>query len=705
MGLSRRQFVARLGGAGLVYVFGCRRDELRPADGPFVGGVDPDPTSPSFFSYDQWLVVGRDGTVTAYTGRTEIGQGLTTVLYDLVCQGLEIPAERLSVVMGDTDVCPDDGPTSGSSATRTVGWGYWLTCARLRADAVELAAERWGCAPEGLVYRDAQVVDPADATRSLALAELGDGRVREVVLDSEQAVRSDKAYVDLGNPNARGEAIVTGTQTYAGDLTPPGCRHGAFLLPPYHANLTRVLAADPSAAEATPDVALVHQGDGWVGVVGATYPAVRRALDRVEVRWRRPGRARELDPEREIRAGAELLETVEERGDLAEGFAASHRVFRETYVTQYASVVPLETDTAVAEVGTDRATIWIGTQNPWLQRRRVAEELGLDESRVRVVAMPAGGAFGSKGGHVVGVEAARLSRLAGGGPVKYVYSREEEFQRRAAYKEVVVVDLATGVSRDGRVLAREVDIYQDWGKGTENVYSVPNVRTRLYRAPMPIKHATMRGTSFTQVCFALESHMDTVAHGLDLDPIELRRRNAGHPMFGKLLDVCAEAIDRDAPRPPDTGVGFAMCWHGGMQLGAVAAEVAVDRGSGTVSVRRLCGAFDVGLVVNRNTLAAGTKGAMIWGLGYALFEEARLDGHSSHAARLSEYRLPRFADVPEIEIAFFDEAEPGRPRGAGEMPLVPTIGAICNAVYDAIGVRFHTLPLTPERVLAALAEA
>jgi CO/xanthine dehydrogenase Mo-binding subunit len=158
--------------------------------------------------------------------------------------------------------------------------------------------------------------------------------------------------------------------------------------------------------------------------------------------------------------------------------------------------------------------------------------------------------------------------------------------------------------------------------------------------------------------------------------------------------------------PPDHGIGFAICHHGGRQLGAVAAEVSANRTTGVIRVERLAGAYDIGIVINRNTLTANTKGAMIWGLGYALFEEVSVDGHTAHVRSFDDYRIPRFSDVPPIDLAFLDnESRDQSPRGCGELPVPPTAAAICNAVYRAIGVRFHTLPMTPERVLAALRDS
>jgi len=268
------------------------------------------------------------------------------------------------------------------------------------------------------------------------------------------------------------------------------------------------------------------------------------------------------------------------------------------------------------------------------------------------------------------------------------------------------VDISSGVTTAGQLTGRRIDIYQDEGFGTEDVYSVPHVLTRLYKTRLPVKHGVMRGTSYVQVCYALESHTDMVARAIGMDPLEFRQVNVSRPSFRPLLETCGDMIGWEAGRTAtDHGVGIALCHHGGRQLGVVAAKVTVDRSSGRITVDRLCGAFDVGLVINRNTLTMGTKGAMLWGLGYALLEEVALDGHRSHTSSFADYRIARFSDTPPIDVTFLDNEAPGSPRGCGELPVIPTVGAICNAVYDAIGIRFYELPMTPERVRKALAEA
>ena len=292
-----------------------------------------------------------------------------------------------------------------------------------------------------------------------------------------------------------------------------------------------------------------------------------------------------------------------------------------------------------------------------------------------------------------------------GAPVKLIYSRKDQFRIRAFFKAACIIEVTSGVTADGKILARKVDSYQDVGHGTKQTYDIPHVLVKAYRDPhWPVGLASTRGTSYVQTCFATESHLDMLAHKLGIDPFEIRRKNVEFKAFVNLLDACAEMIGYDSGElEPDEGIGVAIVAHGGAQLGAVAAKVAVNRNSGKITVKHLCGAFDIGTVININTVTLTLRGAMAWGIGFALQEEIMLDGHSTKTEYFSHYKIARFSDMPPIDISFHNNHSPaGGPRGCGEMPVIPTIGAIANAVYNAVGVRFYSTPITPERVKQAL---
>jgi len=654
--------------------------------------------------YSEWIAFGPGGNVNIFTNRTELGQGLKTVLTAIVTQGLEIQQGQLTVVQGDTDSCPDDGPTTGSSATKYVGWGYWIACEKIRADLVARASRSLRIPTRQLRYNNGGVSRKGQQEILRRAAELGRGEVVRLRVDPHATPSAGKQYIDLGIPNVNARKIVTGKLKFVGDIDMSGLLYAGWLSQPYHPKLTVLRRADLSAARAVPGIIFADVVGGRVAAIGERYYDVLKALASVKAEWSVPERSQILRLEEESRAGAELLEVKEDEGNVDAGLAASDVVLAETYTTQYTTQAPMETDTAVArlESGGTHATVWASSQYPYRAREIVAKFLRIPESNVHVVGMPVGGGFGGKTSNPVTMEAARLARYVES-PVKLIYSRKDQFQLRGRYKAACVIDLTTGVSANGQMMARKIDIIHDMGYGTTNTYTIPHVLTKVYQTEWPFERAVSRGTSFVQTCFAVESHVDMVAARLGIDPLEFRRNNARFQAFVHLLDACAEMIGYYNYRPaPNSGIGMAIVNHGGSQLGAVAAEVKVNPRTGKVFVKRICGAFDIGTVINRNTATVGIRGAIIWGIGYALYEEITLDGHRTETADLMDYHIPRFSDIPPIEIVFLDNYQPGSPRGCGEMPVIPTIGAIANAVYDAVGVRFYSTPITPEKVKKAL---
>lgn len=708
MSVSRRQFLKAMGGAGLLYAFRfapAASPQEQTSDMLALDIADMDCVAVLIdIDYTEWIAFGPDGKVSVYTGRTELGQGLKTVVTAIVTQGLDILPKKLTVVLGDTELCPDDGPTTGSVGTRQVGWGFWLACEKIREDLITRASRCLGIPPKDLEYRNGGVGLKGKKTRLKSAFELGSGKAVLMSIDLNTARENVRSYVDYGILNVNAKQIVTGRLKYVGDLSVPGTLYAGWLTQPFHPNLTRLRTVDLSAAQSIPGVKMAEVVKGRVAVVAERYNQVLKALKAVKAEWTVPQRPENLDLEEESRSRAQLYEVKEQEGDVEAGLASSDLVVSETYTTQYTTHVPMETDTALArlEDGGRRATVWVSSQYPFMARRIISQFTHLPDSNIHVIAMPVGGGFGGKTSNPVTGEAALLAQM-NRRPVKLVYSRKDQFQLWGRYKAACVIDLTTGVSANGRMMARKIDIIHDMGFGSAFTYSIPHVLTRLYHADWPFSRAVSRGTSYVQICFALESHVDMVASALRIDPFEFRRNNVNYEAFIPLLDTCAEMIGYHNSLPsPDAGIGMAIVTHGVNQLGAVAAEVKVNRTSGKVTVKKICGAFDIGTVINRNTATVGIRGAIIWGIGYALHEEIHLNGHRTETADLMAYHIPRFSDMPPIEIAFLDNYQPGAPRGCGEMPMIPTIGAIANAVYRAIGVRFHSTPITPQRVKKAL---
>jgi len=707
MTLTRREFLKSLGNSYLLYAIsfvpGIGKPQVYYETAPD-DVQDIECRAYDFnYEYRDCIVFDEQGHVTLFCGRTELGQGITTVLTALVTQGLDISIEQLTVILGNTDVCPDHGPTVGSAATELIAWGIWNACLEIRSDLIRNAAHQQKEPVENMIFKQGGVQFKNQSPK-MSPFEIHGNKVITMKLDPQFSAAGVKKYKDLGLYNVNAEAIVTGTMKYSGDMKIPKALYADWFIPPYHPRLTHLKSVDLVAAQMMPGVKSAEIVRGKVLIAATRYHDVVKALKKVKAEWAIPTRSKTFDPEKEIRGGAKLERIIEEKGDVEAGLASSYKTLTETYVTHYTSWAQLETDTALAKIvpGSGEVLIWTGSQWPHYGRKLAAEFLKLPESAVHFYHTPVGGCFGGKVCNPVGREAAELSRKLNV-PIKMIYSRKNQFQKRSLYKMACVLDLTTGVGTDGRILSRKIDIHQDLGEGTQETYYSPNTYIRHFKTDLPFNQANSRGTSYVQIGFAVESHMDMLASSIGMDPVEFRCLNFELKSFIPLINTCADMIGYTRKRGlTDWGIGFGICNHGGRQMGAVAARVKVDRNSGKIHVSRICGAFDIGTVINHRTATAGIRGAIIWGLGYALMENIKLDGHGCYTEYLSDYKIPRFSDIPPIDIEFLDNQAPGAPRGCGELPVIPTIAAITNAVYHAVGIRFYSTPITPEKVLMAL---
>lgn len=708
--MTRRQFLASVGGAGLIFAidisvegkpypdsFGSVQDEVEPEC--IADYTDTD--------YTNWIVFEPGGRVSVFTGRTELGQGLKTVITATVTQGLDIEPENLTIVQGDTDQCPNDGPTNGSAACHVVGWGFWLACLKIQDYLLSTTSKTLGIAEDKLRYKSGKVQLMGESNTFVNFSDITKGEAILIKVNPGSTV-SNKKYTDKKILNVNGEEIVTGALKYVNDLKIPGMLYAGYLTPPYHKSISRLVSFKADKAKALEGVKTVDAIDGRVVVIGERYTDVVNGLSLAEGEWEEPKRPKELNIEEEARSGAELEVTKEDSGDVESGLISSTYALSETYYTQYVIHAAIETDTSLAAYDNiaGRWNVWASTQWPHIQRERIAKKLKIEESKVRVISQPAGGAFGGKIENTVNAEAAMIS-YAVNAPVMLIYSRKDQFQLRSHFKAAVVIDITSGVDSNGKMIARKIDCYEDLAEGSTFVYDIPNVLTRAFKAKLPFHRAVVRGTSYVQTCFAIESHVDMLASRIGIDPFEFRRINVQYPAFVNLIDSCAERIgykgdvnDLEA----DEGIGIAMVKHGGAQLGVITAKVHVDRVTGKVNVKQIYAAFDVGIVVNEPTAIVGIRGAIMMGLGYVFKENINMDGWGTYTEYFNEYGIPRFSDVPPvIDIKFLDNLQPGGSvRGLGEMPVVPTIGAVANAIYNAIGVRFYSTPITPEKIRTAL---
>jgi isoquinoline 1-oxidoreductase len=375
--------------------------------------------------------------------------------------------------------------------------------------------------------------------------------------------------------------------------------------------------------------------------------------------------------------------------------AALHLV--QTYTVAYIAHAPPEPRAAVAEWKGDKLDVWTGTQRPFAVREELAQAFHIPIDHVRVQVPDTGSAYGGKHTGECAVEAARLARAAGW-PVKLVWSREEEFTW-AYFRPAGVIEISSGVLSDGTLSAWEFHNYNSGAAGIGTPYDIANQHIEFHPVKSPLRQGSYRALAATANHFARETHMDELARELRMDPLEFRLKNLKDARLRAVFQAAAKTFGWGGAKPaPGQGFGIA----GGVEKGgyvATCAEVAVNRESGDVKVKRLVTAFECGAIVNPNGLKNQIEGAMVMGLGGALFEVIEFENGHILSAAFSRYRVPRFSDVPAIEVVLVDRKDLSS-AGAGETPIVGTAPAVGNAIFDATGIRLRSLPMVPNGLKA-----
>ncbi|MGZ4148258.1 MAG: molybdopterin cofactor-binding domain-containing protein, partial [Actinomycetota bacterium] len=641
---------------------------------------------------DAWIHVGVGGAVTAFTGKVNVGQDNRTALRLIVADGVDAPLDRVRLLMGDTDVCPFDMGTFGSRSMPDAGRVLRLAASAARRVLLESAADTWNVDVERLEASDGAVRDPASG-RSIAFGDLVAGEPPVVVVAAAgvevPGTRARRPPWRHGTPET-----VTGARRYVSDLSRPRMRHGAVLRPPaLGATLGSIDTEE--AEQAIPGVTIVRDED-LVAAVAADPVSAARGVRAIRAEWMPP-------PPQPSDAG--LVEHLRshpaevqgwgggsrhETGDVDRALAEAEVRLEATYTTAYIAHVPLETRVALAEWEGDRLTVWTGTQRPFGVRWEVAEALGVPEADVRVIVPDAGGGYGGKHSGEVAIEAARLARAAGA-PVKVRWSREEEFTW-AYFRPAAVIDVAAG-ARDGVLTAWSFTNINAGAAGIDSPYTAPHRRTEFRPADSPLRQGSYRALAATANHFARESHVDELAHVLGTDPVEFRLR---HLSDERLAEVLRAAADRAGWGTGDGALGIAC----GVEKDAYVATCAAVRleDDGRLRIERIVSAVDCGAIVDRDGLVNQVEGATVMGLGGALTEAIHFADGRIIDPCLSRYPVPRFNDVPPIEVVLLDRPEIP-PAGAGETPIVAVAPAIANAVFAVSGVRLRSMPLAPDGVV------
>ena len=656
------------------------------------------------------LHIARDGKITVMTGKVEVGQGSRAQITQAAAEELRVSVDSITLIMADTSLVPNDGITAGSRTTPSTIPVVRKAAAAARGLLVDLASKKWKTKPADAVVLDGVITHPA-SKRKLTYAQLAASD--DLAKEFDKAVPNDVTVTPVDQwkvlgtsvPRPNRRDIVTGAHQYPSDILREGMLYGKVLrAPSYGAKLT---AIDLSTAKAIKGVTVVRDGE-FVGCAAPTLHLARQGLAALAkgAKWEAASHPPSSKLFSHLKTHAQAggarggRSSGGSKGSVKEALAGAKKTLSQTYEVAYVQHVPMEPRAAVAEWKDKKLTVWTGSQAPDRVASDLSRTFGLSSKSVRVIIPDTGGGFGGKHSGEAAVEAARLARGARK-PVCLRWTRKEEFTW-AYFRPAALIEIKGGLDTKGALAAWDYSSINPGGAGVACPYDVPNVRAQSVRSSGPLREGSYRCLAATANNFARECFMDELAAVAGADPLAFRLACLKDPRLRAVLEETAKRFDwkrRKADRRDNVGVGLA-CGTEKASFVAACVEIAVDRKTGAIDVRHVCEVFECGAVQNPVNLLKQVQGCIIMGLGPALAEEIRFQGGKIITDSFGNYAVPRFKDVPPLDIHLLDRRD--LPSvGGGETPIIAIAPAIANAVFDATGIAVRSMPIRGEALRKA----
>jgi isoquinoline 1-oxidoreductase len=658
---TRRSFLASLGG-GLLVLLATHEDvEAQESGGARrTGGGHELPSSVA-----AWLQIAPDGKITAFTGKVEVGQNARTSLTQAVADELRCAPEMVQMVMGDTDRTPWDMGTFGSRTTPTMVPELRKMAATAREALVDAAAKQWSVGREQIRLESGAL---ACGERRMKFGDAAKSIQWVTVVGNADLVTEPKHWTVAGTSLTKVNAaeLVTGKHKYVSDHRLPEMLFGRVLRPPSFG--AKLVSVDTAAAERMAGVKVIRDGD-FVGVAAKNEALAQSALANIEAKWNEQPNA----PQQSDIKAAES---------------------QQRYSVAYIAHAPLEPRAAMAQWSGEKLTVWAGTQRPFGVRSELASAFKMDEKTVRVLMPDTGSGYGGKHTGECAIEAAQLAKHAGA-PVKLIWTREEEFTW-AYFRPAGIITVGATLDQGSKLTSWTFANHGSGPSGLGTPYDVPQdaKHEQYVEWTAALREGSYRGLAATANHFARESYMDELATQAGMDPLAFRMKNLTNERLRAVLQAAADRFEWSKQRAsPNRGFGLACGVEKGGHI-ATCVEVTVGA-SRQLKVERIVAAWDCGAIINPLHLRNQVEGAIVMGLGGALFEEIEYGGGRISNPRFSQYRVPRFSDVPAIDVILIDRKDIPS-AGAGETPIVAIAPAIANAVYSATGQRVRSMPILRE---------
>jgi nicotinate dehydrogenase subunit B len=734
--IDRRRVLA--GSGALIVSFALAR---LPASGQEATGGPRRPGSLATTPYlDAWIRVDADGGITVFTGKAELGQGIKTALQQVAAEELDVPFALLKLVTADTDATPNEGYTSGSHSMTDSGTAIRHAAAQVRALLIAEAGRRLGQSPETLRTENGTVVG-ANGTR-LNYGSLVASDFLHVQAQAESKLKDPAAFKVMGKavPRVDIPTKVTGGAAYVQDLRLPGMVHARVVRPPsYGAELSE---CDTGPIESMPGVIKVVRDGNFLAVVAdKEFQSIKamNALARA-AKWRETARLPKAGELSQVLTSLPSQDsTILSRGDPLANTGA--RSLEATYTRPYQLHGSIGPSCAVAHMQAGTMTVWSHTQGVFPDRAAIAEMLDMPAQAVRLIHVEGSGCYGHNGADDAAADAALIARTMPGRPVRVQWMREQE-NAWEPYGPAMVTKLKAALDADGKIADWSFDVWSNThsmrpggagsllaaqhmarsftppppkpiplpeGGGDRNaipIYSFPNARVvHHFLAEMPLRVSAMRALGAYHNVFSIESFMDELADLAGTDPVEFRLKHLQDPRGREVIEKAAEGCGWNNQRAERSGRGNGFAFARYKNLAAycaIASEVEVNRDTGRARLKRAVAAVDAGQIVNPDGLINQVEAAIVQAASWTLYESVAFDDTRITSIDWQTYPILRFSAAPDsIEVRLIDR--PGQPfLGSGEAGQGPAAASLANGLARAIGVRLRDLPLTRQRIRAAI---
>jgi nicotinate dehydrogenase subunit B len=688
-------------------------------------------------SLDRWLAFPSPGKLTVFTGRVEFGQGVLTAMAQVAADELDVAIARIDVTSGDTELTPNEGYTAGSMSMQFGGVALAQACAEVRALFLTQAAKVIGCPMSELSIGDGKFLRGGKSTgqdywtlaAAVDLAVKASGGAKRKPVTELKTVGVSQARLDL-------PAKVFGRAAFIHDMTIDGMRHARVVRQP---NRGAALAAVDEAAirrAAKSPIEFVRNGN-FLAILGDDEAALDAAALAAanHVIWQNVEKPAPLQQEANWLLQRPSIDRVIGAPEPAD--AQGRERFEATYTKPHIAHASVSPSCGLALYQDSHLTVWTHCQGVFPLRDALARTLKLDASAITVHHVQGAGCYGHNGADDAAADAAIVAMQKPGVPVRVRWRREEEFVYEPK-APAMVVKVRALVGPDGKpsdwtaeiwsgthagrpghgspLLGGEAlpdplplpppsDVPEAGGGGAtrnaEPLYDIAAKRIIHHLVPeTPVRVSSLRGLGAMANVFALECAIDELAERAGHDPVAYRLSITADPRARAVIEKAAAMANWQAGSPAGTGTGrgFAFSrYKNRAGYAAMVVELEVDE---DIRLRHVWCAADAGLVVNPDGVINQLEGGIIQSASWVLKEQVRFEDGVSSIDWLT-YPVLKFSEVPEIDIELINTRD-STPLGVGEVTAGPTAAAIGNAVSHALGARIRDLPLTRERVMAAL---